>query len=153
MMSGWSEDEVLEAVEQAAEEHDVWLAHIGTGSIVGVHEAPHPFAGLGAPAREVAEVLFCGESGHSWWARRMVGFGITSFAQLPFEEGRELADRWVREMPLVTCGQQSSVVHALRRLEGRGLVGRTAPGGGHAYWTLTEAGDRARAVFAGEGVA
>lgn len=135
--------ELLAAVEQASEEHDRWLASLGCDDVTGVSDTPHPFAGLGAPASEITQVLYYGLTQHQWWTEKMVAYGITSLTQLPFETSSRLVDRWLADpsRPTDTPSTQMKIVYRLRGAEANGLVARTNPGDGHAYWTLTELAD------------
>jgi hypothetical protein len=135
---------VTAALKIASEQHDDWLARIGTSGVDEVNPEPHPWAGLGAPASDVAQVMYHGITEREWWKRKMLDCGITSFMQLPFEKGRELADSWLAIAPFETASERMRTVHQLRRAEGLGLVVRYRPktdrGGdvGLTYWQIRE---------------
>lgn len=136
-----TELELLAAIETASVEHDRWLASIGMSDVTATNPKPHPFAGLGAPASDIAEALAYGLTRRQWWVDQMVAAGFTSFARVSWNTRERLINEWSATGPTASFSDVGKVVHRLRRAEAAGLVSRSNPGGGHAYWTLTELGD------------
>lgn len=132
---------VLAAVAQASVEHDAWLASIGTWYVDGVNENPHPHLGWGAPAGEVAQVLFHGKTTHAARRDAMLERGLRSMMEVEpwslYERVREEIWSECKEFQ-ETDSERSRAVAQLLRAERLGLVERhrTHRNGGTTYWAL-----------------
>jgi hypothetical protein len=114
---------VVRAVSKAYVQHEVWLASIGCGGVLGkVNPVPHPFAGRGVTSWDVTDVLVMGAIHPMWWRERMYAHGLDTFMQLPYDDARALTDRWSAEMPVVRRGEVVRTAAALKRAARLGLV-------------------------------